>query len=165
MAEETNVGNSEGKQNHPFNRKSVEKVAEQFIAQLRKLAVYLQHKSDLLSRRTKMCLLGLFLLAGSGCSLYLILNSLTGKYQLSITSVTDFPYINKTRVEVNRNTIVITKRDYLAVQNFRKYLDSLKFSPDGKIEYEKIIHERAGLLDSMNEIEHIYKQQQKEASK
>ncbi|WP_367867008.1 hypothetical protein [Pedobacter sp. WC2423] len=165
MAEETNIGNSEEKRNHSFTRKSIEKVAEQFVAQLRKLAVYLQHRSELLSRRTKLVLLGLFLLVGSGCSLYLILNSLAGKYQLSITSVKHFPFINKTMAEVNRNIIVVTKRDYLAVQNFRKYLDSIKFSPGGKIEYEKIIHERAGLLDSMDEIEHIYKQQQKETSR
>jgi len=55
----------------------------------------------------------------------------------------------------------ITDSIYLRIKIFREYMDSLKYDHEGRIVYDSIVKARPGLMDSVNDVELIYKQQKK----
>lgn len=111
------------------------------------------------SRKTWVMSLVLFMLLGSGCSIYLIVNALyvkSGK-AVSISRIKKPGHVAETGEAGNRTTPSPGK-EYERVRQFKAYMDSLARSPSGSIIYDSITRSRPGLMDSVRFIEIYYQQ-------
>lgn len=120
----------------------------------RKLADWLGRQSERLSPQGKKGSLLLFGLLMGGISLMLIINSLKGTsvnasvFPTTIESPTVTPGIG--------TEPIMTPDEYTKLLRFRRMMDSLKQSPEGRTLYHEILHGRKGLLDSVDFLLNIY---------
>lgn len=149
------------KELNPVLRGKVERMTKAIVIKQVKFAGFLQRKSELLSATSKILILVLFCLISCAYSTHLIMSALKSQSALSNMAVQPLPMINKTEQDIKSNQAMITRKDHLAMLKLRVFLDSLKQSPNGKVKYEKFVRERAGLLDSINEVERVYRQHSK----
>lgn len=122
-------------------------------------AKWMEHRTENLNHNQWLMVLGLFVLLTGGYSSYLISASVLskGKMVFAITSI-QRP-ITATPEGKNKPAFVLTKKEYQKINRFRLYMDSLKRNPEGKMEYNKIILHRPGLMDSLGFIETYYRSQ------
>ena len=67
----------------------------------------------------------------------------------------DIPkHFNKTGDETVIPEATVDEQTYLQIQDFRKYMDSLKLNRAN--EYDSILQARPGLIDSVQALEQIY---------
>lgn len=159
----------------PFNRKPKraqqsreflrDKVAAGIVQQC--IKVQLQW-ADFMRRKTegcsckwvKYCLL-LFCLVSLGCSLYLVVGSFrgSGKASLRVNSI-DVPVnATKTGEEETSRFLTITKAEFQRIERFKRYLDSLGGSENGKRLRDNGLLSRPGLMDSIRFVEKLYRLQ------
>jgi hypothetical protein len=129
----------------------------------RQCANFLLAKSEKLSRQHKFYWLVLFCLFFGGGSLYVLLYSIENKSDQFFIERMSFPQhvINSDTTGSFKSLPVLTEDQYQKIKRLKKYMDSLRMSPSGKVKYDSIIQTRAGFLDSMLFIENIYQQQLK----
>lgn len=110
------------------------------------------------SRRLK-ALLVLFIVCGGGYSVYLLVAAIVNpqKTNFRIEQVDIPKHFNKAGDEQIAPDAHIDDETYYNIQTFKKTMDSLK--QFRKKEYDSIIHERPGLLDSVQMLEQIYHSQ------
>lgn len=120
---------------------------------------WMEHRTENLNHNQWLLVLGLFVLLSGGYSSYLISTSVLSKGTMifSITSIQK--PITATPEGKNKPAFVLTKKEYQKINRFRLYMDSLKRNPEGKVEYNKIILHRPGLMDSLDFIETYYRSQ------
>jgi hypothetical protein len=108
-------------------------------------------------KRIKILLIGFCVIAG-GFSLYLLANSIfqkDNKQQVFKIEQVDVPkHFDKTGDEIITPEAVIDERTYLQIRYFKKYMDSIQVHR--KREYDSILVNRPGLLDSVQMLEQIY---------
>lgn len=123
-----------------------------------KCAHWLERKTAHFSRLNWIVILFAFIVFTGGCSIYLIVNSFSGKPTknitvISITKPANAIPLKEKPLELNE---VISKKEFEKITSFRKYMDSLSRSPTGKKTYDSIVSDRPGLLDSLTIIENYY---------
>jgi hypothetical protein len=69
-------------------------------------------------------------------------------------------YYGKTGDASAKNIAIVSPSLYVKMRAFRLYMDSLKRTATGKLEYEKIMKARPGLMDSVLFLEELYHSQQ-----
>jgi len=115
------------------------------------------------SRKTWITSLVLFILFGSGCSIYLIVRAISSeiKTMVPVSQIKKPAHVTETG-ETDNTSVQETAMEYVRVKQFRLYMDSLARSPSGRIIYDSIIRSRPGLMDSVRFIEIYYKQSKNE---
>lgn len=108
-------------------------------------------------RRLKLILI-FFCVSAGGYSIYLIANSVFSaerKQKAFEIQQMDIPrHFNKTGDEAVMPEATVDEQTYLQIQDFRKYMDSLKLNRTN--EYDSILQARPGLMDSVQVLEQIY---------
>lgn len=108
-------------------------------------------------KRLKLILI-FFCVSAGGYSIYLIANSVFSaeqKQQSFEIQQMDIPkHFNKTGDETVMPEATVDEQTYLQIQDFRKYMDSLKLNRTN--EYDSILQARPGLMDSVQVLEQIY---------
>jgi len=121
-------------------------------------ATWMARRTAGFSRRKWQVLLVLFMSGFGGYSLYLTVDGLTGKGE-SIFSITPIKKPRHATETGERNdSPQVSEAEYRRIRRFRLYMDSLARSPAGKAEYDSIIAQRPGLMDSVRFIEKYYGQ-------
>lgn len=102
----------------------------------------------------------IFLLTGSSLSIYCVVNTFTKKENVVKIDRLSVPqYYDRNGDESIQRDFIITKREYEQMLAFKNYMDSLRQSKSGISIYDSIMLNRPGLIDSINQLEEIYKQQ------
>lgn len=145
------------KEDSPEERKSagiLEILHTEFIKVQRRLARWLGKQSERLSPQGKKVSLLLFGLLMGGISLVLIINSFKG----TSVNASVFPQVMESPILSPgvQSDPVLTPEEYEKLIHFRKMIDSLKQSPQGRMLYNDILHGRTGLLDSIDFLLSIY---------
>ncbi|MBP6023920.1 hypothetical protein [Ferruginibacter sp.] len=108
-------------------------------------------------KRLKLILI-FFCVSAGGYSIYLIANSVFSaeqKEQSFEIQQMDIPkHFNKTGDETVMPEATVDEQTYVQIQDFRKYMDSLKLNRAN--EYDSILQARPGLMDSVQVLEQIY---------
>lgn len=108
-------------------------------------------------KRLKLLLI-FFCVSAGGYSIYLIVNSVFSperKQKVLEIQQMDIPkHFNKSGDETIIPEATIDEQTYLQIQDFRKYMDSLKLNRTN--EYDSILQARPGLMDSVQVLEQIY---------
>ncbi|MGB4774813.1 MAG: hypothetical protein WBP45_06560 [Daejeonella sp.] len=108
-------------------------------------------------KRLKLILI-FFCVSAGGYSIYLIANSVFSPEKQQKTfeiQQMDIPkHFNKTGDETVMPDATVDEQTYLQIQDFRKYMDSLKLNRAN--EYDSILQARPGLMDSVQVLEQIY---------
>ena len=122
-----------------------------FAERMNKLFVKTNYK------RLKLILI-FFCVSAGGYSIYLIASSVFSaeqKQQSFEIQQMDIPkHFNKTGDETVIPEATVDEQTYLQIQDFRKYMDSLKLNRAN--EYDSILQARPGLIDSVQALEQIY---------
>ena len=127
----------------------------------RKWAIYLNHKAEKYSNRSKQIYLALFCLLFGGSSIYIIVRAIEspfGNLRVEKMSVPKYATESDT-ISAFQSMPVLTEKQYHNIQQFRKYMDSLQLTKAGKIKHDSIMKSRPGLMDSIDFIEQVYWQQ------
>lgn len=125
-----------------------------------RIAMYLQHKSDLLSAQTKKYSLIFFCLLFGGSSVAIIIHSITIKgQQVSITKISKPAHSIQDEKLYLQADSAVTKSDYERVEQFKNYLLQLKTDSVSRKKFDSIVQARPRLMDSINLFEKIYLQQ------
>jgi hypothetical protein len=107
--------------------------------------------------RVKIALI-IFCISAGGFSLYLLANSILkkeNKKQIIKIDKVDIPrHFDKTGDETIMTEATVDEQTYNQIQGFKKYMDSIQVH--NKNEYDSIIINRPGLLDSVQMLEQIY---------
>jgi hypothetical protein len=122
-------------------------------------ATWMARRTAGFSRRRWQVLLALFILGFGGYSLYLMVDGFTGKGDsiFSITPIRKPRHATETGNDRD-NSPQVSGAEQQRIRRFRLYMDSLARSPAGKAEYDSIIAQRPGLMDSVRFIEKYYGQ-------
>lgn len=108
-------------------------------------------------KRLKLILI-FFCITAGGYSIYLIANSVFSperKQKTFEVQQMDIPkHFDKTGDETVMPDATVDEQTYLQIQDFRKYMDSLKLNRTK--EYDSILQARPGLMDSVQVLEQIY---------
>jgi hypothetical protein len=108
-------------------------------------------------KRLKLLLI-FFCVSAGGYSIYLVANSVFSpekKQKAFEIQQMDIPkHFNKSGDETIMPEATIDEQTYLQIQDFRKYMDSLKLNRTN--EYDSILQARPGLMDSVQVLEQIY---------
>lgn len=129
----------------------------------RQCADYLNRKTEMYSKRSKQIVLAAFCLLFGSSSIYIIFQAIespSGKITIEKMS---FPkYATGSDTARSFQPIpVLTEKQHQRIQRFRKYMDSLQTTKAGQIKYDSIIKARPGLMDSIDFIEQVYREQTK----
>lgn len=108
-------------------------------------------------KRLKLILI-FFCVSAGGYSIYLIASSVFSPERKQKTfeiQQMDIPkHFDKTGDETVMPDATVDEQTYLQIQDFRKYMDSLKLNRTN--EYDSILQARPGLMDSVQVLEQIY---------
>ncbi len=108
-------------------------------------------------KRLKLILI-FFCVSAGGYSIYLIANSVFSpereQKHFEIQQMDIPKHFNKTGDETVMPDATVDEQTYLQIQDFRKYMDSLKLNRAN--EYDSILQARPGLMDSVQALEQIY---------
>lgn len=126
-------------------------------ASKRRLAIYLQRKSELVSAPVKKFCLLFFCVLFGGSSIAIIIHSATSKEQaVRVTTITKPAHPERNDLTSLAPDSVITKREYERVIGFKNYLLQLKSDSIRKQQYDSIMFIRPKLMDSINLFEKMY---------
>lgn len=104
----------------------------------------------------------IFLLTGSGLSIYFVASAFLEKNKSKVVKIDRIhvpQYYDRTGDESIQPDFFISKQEHEEMQAFQKYMDSLHSSKDGIRIYDSVMLNRPGLLDSLNRLEQMYQQQ------
>ena len=151
------------KEHDPTRYASVKRMAAWFLGRQRHCADMMQRKSERLSPTGKLVLLSLFCLSASSMSIYLVATSLSRKTNkvISVPAIKTPAYTARTGDENTRSPVLISRQEFLRIERFRRYMDSLSRNVSGRLVYDSIVKRRPGLMDSLALIEHMYQSQTK----
>ncbi len=147
---------------NPLQDKLAIRIANAVIKLQTQFALFLSKITANLSVRSLKFAVLIFCTCWFAVSMYFIVTAFvkdTPHSYVIISHLKRPPLINS-RIKVNLNTsIKITDEEYKELQQFRKYMDSLRQC--SKKKYDSILSGRSGLMDSVTLLEQIYNQQTK----
>lgn len=126
-----------------------------------KWADYLQRKTNKLSSSTKKYCLLLFCFLSVTCSIWLIVQSFDGTKtkRLIVVPISVPAHPVETGEEKLRSYAMITRKEFLRLERFRRYMDSLGGSLSGLRIRDSMLLARPKLMDSIRLIEYLYRLQ------
>ena len=139
-------------------------IAHKCMKAQERCATYMQRQTERLSFKTKKLLLLIFFLLSSGCSLYLIVESLISHQNksFSITLIKVPEHIDKTGNENTKAPVIVSEAEYERIHRFQLHMDSLAKNLSGKRLYDSILLSRPHLMDSIMIIQEMYKSKKQE---
>lgn len=138
-------------------KKATAELMNKWKASKRRLATYLQRKSELMSAPVKKFCLIFFCVLFGGSSIAIIIHSATSKEQaVRVTTITKPAHPERNDLTSLAPDSVITKREYERVIGFKNYLLQLKSDSIRKQQYDSIMFIRPKLMDSINLFEKMY---------
>jgi hypothetical protein len=133
------------------------KIAEYFNHKLHKCSDYLQSKTERLSMHRKKVYLFIFCLLFGSISICVFIKAFTDKETLlTIHAITVPAYADKLHKDLPPEQVIITQKEFLHIEVFRHYMDSLRISKTGKFLYDSIMQARPHLMDSILLLENMY---------
>jgi hypothetical protein len=130
-----------------------------------KLAGFLNRKTVKLSTVGKKVFLIAVCLVFGGMSLYLMVKPFWHPTKLDTSlkpkAISVPEHANKTGDENLYPHVLVTEEDMKDVRNFKRYMDSLKNSVNGRPLFDSILKARPGLMDTVGMLEELYLLQQK----
>ena len=138
-------------------------IAGFLLAIQNRFALFMSQRINKLTTRAKQVCLVVFCLVFGGFSIYAFVgafrNSETSGKRLKPDQLAVPKYYDRTDAEIEEPTV--SEKDIVRINRFKKYMDSLKKSANGKQVYDSILKTRPGLMDSIQVIEQIYYSQSK----
>lgn len=129
-----------------------------FNGRMISIANFLQQKTNHYSLRKKKILLLLFVTVFVTESSLVIIQSITRKSKTPITVTR----IKSIRVESDEQIApLITKNEFLKIQRFKYYIDSLGTTAQGRKLKDSLLHSLPHLMDSVNFLINLYLEQSK----
>lgn len=131
--------------------------ANKVLAFQRRWADYMREKSERLPLKSRKAVLLISIIA---CSLYCsisIYDAVTGGHlKMDLGRIKEVPLIKDDRAEREPK---ITDREFMGIQRFKVWLDSLSTTQAGRAYADRLLIQRPGLLDSIKAVEEIYRRQ------
>lgn len=137
-------------------------IAGSIIKMQNGFATFMSKRTEKLSSSTMKYMLVVFLLCGSGLSVYFIISAFKKNGQskaIKIDRLSVPRYYDKNGDESTQPGFFITKKEHEEMQAFKNYMDSLHHTKTGIRIYDSIILNRPGLMDSIHQLEQFYQQQ------
>ncbi|MEO6547909.1 MAG: hypothetical protein ABIN94_07905 [Ferruginibacter sp.] len=149
------------KQTVPKMTFGIRLVSERFDREQHKWADYLNGRTARKSRASKLIGLIVFCVLFGGSSILLILNAFSKQGEsLSIGKISVPVYVMpKNTVSEFIPLAILTNKQHENIQRFKRAMDSLRSTSDGKGIYDSICKARPGLMDSVIYIEEMFLQQ------
>ncbi|MBS1735123.1 MAG: hypothetical protein JSS98_00780 [Bacteroidetes bacterium] len=125
-------------------------------------ARFMSKRTEKLSPSTMKFALIVFLLCGSGLSVFFIVTAFKKNGVLKVINIDRLSvprYYDKNSDNSMQPGFFITKKEHEEMQAFKNYLDSLRHNKKGIRVYDSIMLNRPGLMDSVNKLEQLYQQQ------
>lgn len=130
---------------------------ESFNGKLIDIANSLQQKTNGYSVRKKKVLLALFVVVfATGCFVVTIQSINMGNKTISVSRIKTLPIQNE-----ENYTPIIIKSEFLRIQRFKNYADSLNTTRAGRKIRDSLLRNRPHLMDSVNFLINLYLEQQK----
>jgi hypothetical protein len=126
------------------------------------IANFLQEKTNGYSVKKKKILLLLFVIVFFAETTAVIIQAVKqrSKTSIAVTRIKTIP------VETTKPAVpLITKTEFLRIQRFKNYIDSLNISTQGKKLRYSLLHNRPHLMDSVNYLISLYLEQLKNKEK
>lgn len=128
---------------------------------LQSWAKRLERRTAKFSRVHWLIALSLFIVFAGGLNILLITNSLlqNGTSTFSVTAIHKPKYLTQTEEKTGNNEGLVSEKEYLRINSFLLYMDSLKNSPTGQPELDSILLNRPRLMDSARFLERKFHDQ------
>jgi multidrug efflux pump subunit AcrB len=138
-----------------IKRKLLQQFDEANLRLQGKCAGWLERKTAHWSRKSWVFILVVFTLFTSGYSMYVMVDSFSEPKDsaIPITPIVTPTNTIRTQNRLDQVKMAIRKSEYEKTVRFRKYMDSLGRSPNGKKIKDSINQNRPGLLDSVTIVE------------
>lgn len=141
----------------PVLQKLCNLVSDKCIEHQRKMANTLQKGSEHLSITGKKLVLMIFCFVGIGASIYASTENIFFKkhpFHLINSSIS----LSKNALEKGFKTSdFLSEKEFNKIENFKNYIDTLSNSTSGKKIKDSILQNRPLLMDSINQLEKLYK--------
>jgi hypothetical protein len=137
-------------------------VVRKCIALQERWAYSMQRNLEKFSVTGKKYMVLLFCVLSGGYSIFLVAeNILRATKKLPLVSVIKMPSHVLETGEPKKKYLFISPLEYRKIEGFKHYMDSLEKTKIASKKYDSIVRQRPKLLDSIIQIEKIYKQQNK----
>lgn len=158
-----NKQNAKGPKKSSFQDKMAKGIAGFLLSIQNRFAGFMDGSINKLTDRSKQVWLVVFCLAFGGFSIYSFVGAFresgnSGK-RIKPDQVAVPKYYDRTNSNIEEPSV--SERDMIRINRFKKYMDSLKKSVNGRQAYDSILKTRPGLMDSIQVIEQIYYSQSK----
>ncbi|MBE99704.1 hypothetical protein [Flavobacterium coralii] len=118
-------------------------------------AGWMGEKAATLSQRQLYFLLSVFIAAMGACCCWQLYNGITGNHAVNINSGRLKTIV--TEEKAGKDTPVLSTGEYIKIQRFHHYMDSLASTAAGKKVRDSILEARPGLPDSIASLEAYYR--------
>ena len=132
------------------------RIISKWVRTKKRIAFYLQQKSELLSMRAKKLSLSLFCFLFGGISLYIIIQSAAVDQKVMPVQRISRPVEPGNSENLLQADSVITKMEYERIERFKNYLIQLQEDSASAKKFDSVMKVRPQLLDSIKMIERIY---------
>ncbi|HEU5365454.1 MAG TPA: hypothetical protein VFU62_07975 [Hanamia sp.] len=152
------------KKDEPGKDKLATGIAKYIIKVQSAFARYMNALTKNMSVASMKWSLVIFLLIGCSLSICCITMAFLKKDKapaIKINRIHTPQYFDKNGNASLQQNFLITKKEHQQMLAFLQYIDSLHYSKSGKQVYDSIMQCRPGLVDSVNELEKLYQQQNK----
>ena len=140
-----------------INDNAIVEVLKKWNIAKRKLAIFLQRKSELLSPSAKRYSLIFFCALFGGSSIAIIIRSVTSEEKtVRVTNISTSGHTRQEEITSLEPDSVITRGEYERVVQFRNYLLQLKSDSASRKQYDSITLLRPHLMDSIIRFEKMY---------
>lgn len=136
--------------------RAMQRIADKWFRYKKRIALFLQRKSESLSDRGKKLSLFLFCLLFGGGSIAITFEALRKDSAKAVpVRIAKTPMPKAGRQEVGRDSL-ITKKEFENIQGYKAYILGLHNTKEGQRIYDSLISARPKLFDSIQAFEKIY---------
>jgi hypothetical protein len=151
------------KKGEAVSEKAAGMIAGTILAMQRGFAEWMGRSTASFGHGGKIGLLVIVCVVFGGLSVASLVKVFTGSGESESWKPSDVRvpgYYNKTGDASSNDVAIVSPSAYMKMRAFRRYMDSLKRTAAGKLEYERIMKARPGLMDSVLFLEELYHSQQ-----
>ena len=125
-----------------------------------KFAHWMERKTAHLSRKSWIVILICFTVLTSGYNIYLMIGNFSDT-AINVEPITTIVKSTNGRqaAEKDKIKVLVSEAEFKKIDDFRRYIESLRHSPAGKKIQDSIMRYHSGLLDSLTIVEKYYHSQ------
>jgi hypothetical protein len=124
-------------------------------------AGFMQQRLEKFSVKGKKYAVICFCFLFGGYSIFLIAQSIIKPKKFPVIRIIKRPAHILESGDPKKSLVFIPEPEFKKIDRFQKYMDSLKGTKSGKTMYDRIVRSRPKLMDSIIQIQRLYKQQNK----